>query len=93
MKRETIRMVKLGAADVTNGINAKIAAVSLDAGDSRPAALNHYNDIDHKWVARRRLNAEDTGAATLPAMAIFQHGPVVFLPIIPAQWKLAGKSD
>jgi hypothetical protein len=77
MKRETIRMLKLGAADVTNGINAKIAAVSLDAGDVRPAAVNLYNDIDHKWVARRRVSAEETAAAiTFPAFAIFQHGSV-----------------
>lgn len=75
MKRETIQCLKLGAADVTNGINAKIAAVSLDGVDARPTPVTVYNDIDHPWVRRRHINAEDTDVM-FPAFVIFQHAPI-----------------
>lgn len=80
MKRETIRCLKLAAADGGNGINAKIAAVSIDAGDVRPANVTIYNDIDHKWVARRRANAEDTDIS-FPALAIFQFAPLEIIDV------------
>lgn len=82
MKRETIRCLKLGAADNANGINAKIGAVSIDvvAGDVRPANVTIYNALDHKWVARRRANAED-GDINFPALAIFQFGQLQVLDV------------
>lgn len=75
MKRETIRLLRAAAADGGNGINAKIGAVSIDAGDVRPANVTLFDDLTHQWVARRRANAADADL-TFPAFAIFQHAPL-----------------
>lgn len=75
MKLETIRLIKAGLADATYGINAKIAALTLDGSDARPSNPTRGFDVDDAWVARRKLNAEDTGV-TMPALAVFQFQPL-----------------
>lgn len=75
MKLEAMRMLKAGLADATNGINAKIAGLTIDTGDVRPTNPTRYFDVDDPWVARRQLNAEDTDV-TLPALAVFAVGPL-----------------
>lgn len=77
MKLETVRLIKAGLADVTNGINAKIAALTLDGSDTRPANPAPYFDVDHSWVARRSLTDADTQAVSaFPALAVFQSAPL-----------------
>ena len=75
MKLEAMRCIRDGLADATNGINAKLAALTLDGADTRPANPTRAFDVDDAWVARRSLNAEDT-SVTLPALAVFQFEPL-----------------
>lgn len=87
MKLETVRMLVAALADGTNGINAKIAALTLDGADARPATPTVYNDVDHRWVARRRVDDADLATITFPALAVFQLGrmtavlPEPYLPL------------
>jgi hypothetical protein len=76
MKLETVRLVKAALADVTYGINAMLAALTLDGSDTRPANPTVYTDVDHKWVARRKVDDVDTAAITFPALAVFQFAPL-----------------
>lgn len=73
-KLETIRLIDAGLADVSNGINAKIAALTLDGSDARPSNPTVYTDVDDKWVARRRVSDDDASTITFPALAVFQIG-------------------
>lgn len=76
MKLETVRLIKSGLLDGTNGIAAKIAALTLDGSDARPTSPTIYTDVDDKWVARRRIDDSDS-AISFPALAVFQHAPMV----------------
>lgn len=76
MKLEVVRLIKAGLADATNGINAKIAALTLDGTDTRPSNPNRYFDVDHKWVARRHIGDDDALTITFPALAVFQFAPL-----------------
>jgi len=76
VKLETVRLIKAGLADVTNGINAKIAALTLDGTDALPSNPTPYYDVDHKWLARRQINDDDTATITFPALAVFQFAPL-----------------
>lgn len=77
MKLETVRLIKSGLADATNGINAKIGALTLDGTDTRPANPTRYFDVDDKWVARRRIDDDELSVVTFPALAVFQFAPLV----------------
>jgi hypothetical protein len=79
MKLEVVRLIKAGLADATYGINAKIAALTLDGTDTRPTVPNRYYDVDHKWLARRQVNDDDTDTITFPALAVFQFAPLEVL--------------
>lgn len=79
MKLEVVRLIKAGLADATGGINAKIAALTLDGTDARPSNPNRYFDVDHKWLARRQVNDDDTSTITFPALAVFQFAPLTFV--------------
>jgi hypothetical protein len=76
VKLETVRLIKAGLADATNGINAKIAALTLDGSDARPSNPSRYFDVDDKWVARRQIDDGDTSNITFPALAVFQFAPL-----------------
>lgn len=76
MKLEVVRLIVAGLADATYGINAKIAALTLDGSDTRPSNPTVYNDVDHKWVARRIIDDADSSNITFPALAVFQFAPL-----------------
>lgn len=77
MKLEVVRLIKAGLADATNGINAEIAALTLDGSDTRPSNPTCYYDVDHKWVARRHIDDADSSNITFPALAVFQFAPLL----------------
>lgn len=70
MELETIRCVVAGLGDGTIGINALIAALTLEAGDARPPNLTIYNSVQHGWVARKAFALSGLNV-TLPALAVF----------------------
>lgn len=76
MKLETVRLIVAALADVTNGINAKLAGLTLDGSDARPANPTVYDDVDHRWVARRRVDDAETANITFPALVVYQIGPL-----------------
>mgnify|MGYP001615747040 CR=1 FL=1 len=76
---ELMYMLNAGAEDATIGVNAQITGGSVISGHAAPDAVTVYNQIEHSWVARRKLNTEDAGV-TFPALAIFQGGPGVLEP-------------
>lgn len=76
MKLETMRCIKAGLADGSNGINAKIAGLTLDGSDARPSNPTPYFDVDHKWLARRQVDDEELATIAFPALAVFQNGPL-----------------
>lgn len=79
MYLETALMIKDGLADATNGLNAHIAALTLNGSHTRPANPNRYFDIEHNWVARREVNEDDTATVTFPALAVFEAEPTQIL--------------
>lgn len=82
MKLETMLCIKDGLADATNGINAKIAALTLNGSDTRPANPTRGFDTEDAWVANRQWNADDPGV-TLPALAVFQAAPIRVIDVEP----------
>lgn len=72
MYLETALMIQDGLADPTNGLNAKIAALALNAGHTLPANPTRYFDFQDNWVARREVNEDDSTTVTLPALAVFE---------------------
>lgn len=76
MKLETVRLIKAGLADATNGIAAKIAALPLDGTDALPTNPTRYFDVDHKWLSRQKVSDEDTASISFPALAVYQHAPL-----------------
>jgi len=76
VKLETVRLVKAGLADATYGINARIAALTLDGSDTRPSNPTRYYDVDDNWVARRQIDDADSSNISFPALAVFQFAPL-----------------
>lgn len=77
MLLETIRAIAAAAADNTIGVNAQIAALTLDThspADTAPPNVTIYNAVDDQWVARRAI-AENETDISFPALAIYLHSP------------------
>lgn len=70
MELETIRSCAAGAADGAHGINAQIAALTLDGADARPANVTLYTSLTAGWVARRTFAIAGLNVS-LPAVAIY----------------------
>lgn len=72
---ELIYSLNAGLEDGTIGVNAQFdAPLTLVSGHAMPPDVTVYNQIEHKWVARRQVNTEDAGV-TYPALAVFQAAP------------------
>lgn len=71
---ELIYMLNAGLEDGTIGINAQFDSFNVVSGHAVPPDVTVYNQIEHKWVARRQVNTDD-GGVTFPAIAIFQPDP------------------
>jgi len=76
---ELIYCINAGLEDATIGINAQFDGLTVISGHAVPPDVTVYNQIEHKFVARRQINNEDTGIS-LPALAIFQAGPGLIEP-------------
>lgn len=70
MQLELIRCVVAGATDLTIGINTRIAALTLEVGDTLPPNVDVYDCVRHGWVARKTFALEGLNIA-LPVIAIF----------------------
>lgn len=78
MELEVIRAAAAGASDLTIGVNAQIALLTIDTiGDLIPPTVAVYNYVDHPWVARKKLNIDEinAGRISVPALAIYLSSP------------------
>ena len=71
---ELVYSLNAGLEDGTIGLNAQFDTLSVVSGHAVPPDVTFYNQIEHKWVARRKVTTEDTGVS-YPAVAIFQSAP------------------
>lgn len=69
MRLEAIRMHAAAAIDGGIGINAMIAALPIEVGDTRPANVTVYNSMQHPFAARKTVGQGDD--ISYPAIAIF----------------------
>lgn len=77
-----VRQVADWLGDGTTGVNALLASIPKDVGDTAPASVTIYDETREPWVARGTVPRAKTGTGPL---LLVRAGDEVELPIFPTQ--------